>query len=122
MLEALRLGVAGVVLKEMAPRLLVECVQKVHAGEQWLEKRSVAGALRKMLEREAGAREVAGVLSAREIEIVRLVGSGLTNEQVAAGLNISEATVKTHLHRIFAKLGVDGRVRLALYARDKGLV
>ena len=53
LLEAVRLNVAGVVLKEMAPRLLVECVRKVHAGEKWLEKQSVARAMDRMVKRES---------------------------------------------------------------------
>ncbi len=52
LLDAVRLNVAGVVLKEMAPRLLVECVRKVHAGEKWLEKHSVARAMDRMVKRE----------------------------------------------------------------------
>lgn len=121
-LEAVRLGARGVILKEMAPQLLVQCVRKVAAGEQWLEKRSFSRALEKMLRREAGARQVAGVLTPREIEIVRMVASGLRNQQIADKLHISEGTVKIHLHNIYEKLQVDGRVALTLYARDKGLV
>ena len=121
-LEATRLGARGVVLKEMAPQLLVQAVRKVAAGEQWLEKRSFGKALEKMLRREAGARQVAGVLTPREIEIVRMVASGLRNQQIADKLHISEGTVKIHLHNIYEKLEVDGRVALTLYARDKGLI
>jgi len=121
-LEATRLGARGVVLKEMAPQLLVQAVRKVAAGEQWLEKRSFGKALEKMLRREAGARQVAGVLTPREIEIVRMVAAGLRNQAIADKLHISEGTVKIHLHNIYEKLEVDGRVALTLYARDKGLV
>jgi DNA-binding NarL/FixJ family response regulator len=121
-LEALRLGVRGVVLKEMAPQMLVQCVRKVHAGEQWLERRSVGRALEKLLSREAGAREVAGVLTPREIEIVRMVASGLRNKEIADKLSISEGTVKIHLHHIYEKLHLNGRLELALYAQDRGLV
>lgn len=121
-LEAIRLGVRGVVLKEMAPRHLVQCVRKVHAGEQWLEKRSIGRVLDKLLQREAGARETAGVLTPREIEIVRMVARGLRNKEIGVGLAISEGTVKTHLHNIYEKLHVDGRVALTLYAQQKGLV
>jgi len=121
-LEATRLGARGVVLKEMAPQLLVQAVRKVAAGEQWLEKRSFGKALEKMLRREAGARQVAGVLTPREIEIVRMVAAGLRNQQIADKLHISEGTVKIHLHNIYEKLEVDGRVALTLYARDKGLI
>ena len=119
--EALRLGVRGVVLKEMAPQMLVQCVRKVHGGEQWLERRSVGRALEKLLWREAGAREVAGMLTPREIEIVRMVAAGLRNKEIADKLFISEGTVKIHLHHIYEKLQLDGRVELALYAQDKGL-
>lgn len=120
-LEAIRLGVRGVVLKGMASRLLVQCVRKVHAGEQWLEKYSVGRILDKLLQREAGAREIAGVLTPREIEIAQMVARGLRNRQIATGLSISEGTVKTHLHNIYEKLRVDGRVALTLYAQRKRL-
>lgn len=121
-LEAIRLGVRGVVLKEMAPQLLVQRVRKVHAGEEWLERRSVSLALEKLLRREAGAREVAGLLTPREIDIVRMVASGLRNKEIGTRLSVSEGTVKVHLHHIYEKLGVDGRVALTLYAQSKGLV
>lgn len=122
LLEAIRLGVRGVVLKEMAPQMLVQCVRKVHAGEQWLEKRSVGRALEKMLLREAGERQVAGVLTPRELEIVRMVAAGLRNKEIADSLSISEGTVKIHLHHIYEKLHLDGRLELALYAQERGLV
>lgn len=121
-LEAMRLGVRGIVLKELAPRLLVQCVRKVHAGEQWVEKRSFTGALETLLQREAGAREAAAVLTPREIEMVRMVASGLRNKEVAERLFITEGTVKTHLHHIYEKLNVQNRVELTLYAQSKGLV
>ena len=120
--EALRLGVRGVVLKEMAPQMLIQCVRKVHAGEQWVERRSVGRAVEKLLRREAGAREVAGVLTPREIQIVRMVAAGRRNKEIADTLCISEGTVKIHLHHIYEKLQLDGRLALVLYAQDKGLV
>ena len=121
-LAAIRLGVKGVVLKEMAPRLLVQCVRTVHAGGDWLEKQSVRLALDKLLRREAGAREVARLLTPREIEIVRMVAGGLRNKEIAAKLHVNEGTVKLHLHHIYTKLGVNSRVALTLYAQDRGLV
>ena len=120
--EAIRLGVSGVVLKDMAPRLLVQCVRKVHAGEQWLERQSFGRAMERMLRREAGAREIAGILTPREIEIVRMAATGLRNKQIAEKLFISEGTAKIHLHNIYEKLGLSDRLELARYARDKGLV
>jgi DNA-binding NarL/FixJ family response regulator len=121
LVEALRLGVGGVVLKEMAPHLLLEAVREVHSGGSWLDKGSVSRVLSRLLEREEGAKEVAQILTPREIEIVRMVARGLRNRAVAEQLTISEGTVKIHLHNIYQKLGVDGRLELAVYAQAKGL-
>jgi DNA-binding NarL/FixJ family response regulator len=122
LLEAMRLGVGGVVLKEMAVPLLIQCVRKVYAGDRWLEKHSIGRAMEKMLRREAGMREVAQLLTSRELEIVRLAASGLRNKEIADKLAISEGTVKIHLHKTYEKLHVDSRVALLLYAQAKGLV
>lgn len=120
--EGLRLGVSGVVLKAMAPHLLVQCVRKVHAGEQWLERQSFSRAMEKILRREAGVREIAEVLTPREIQIVQLVATGLHNREIAEQLFISEGTAKNHLLHIFEKLKVSDRAELTRYARDKGLI
>jgi DNA-binding NarL/FixJ family response regulator len=122
LLEAIRLGVSGIVLKEMAPHLFVQCVRKVSCGEQWLEKQSFGRALEKLLRREAGAREIAKLLTPREIEIVRMVAEDLRNKEIGAKLFISEGTVKSHLHSIFEKLRVSGRQELIRYAKDKELI
>jgi DNA-binding NarL/FixJ family response regulator len=122
MLEALRLGVRGVLLKEMASASVAQCVRMVHAGERWLEKRSAAAMIEKLVKREVGAREAAALLTPREQEIVILIGRGLRNKEIAARLTIREQTVKVHLSHIYAKLGVDGRLALLRYAEDKGLL
>ena len=121
-MEAIRLGVGGVVLKEMAPQLLVQCIRKVHTGEQWVERRSFSNVLQTLMHREAGTRHLAGVLTPREMEVVRYVASGLQNKGIAAKMAISEGTVKIHLHHIYEKLNVGGRLELTLYAQNKGLV
>ena len=121
-IEALRLGVRGMVLKEQAPEQLVQCVRKVHAGEQWIEKTAIGNALQTLLRREAGVREVADVLTPREIELVRMVAHGLRNETIAHRLLISPGTVKVHLHHVYRKLKLSGRVELMLYARDRQLL
>jgi DNA-binding NarL/FixJ family response regulator len=122
LLEAIRLGVQGIVLKEMAPSMLLSCIRKVHAGGQWVELRSAKQALEKMLRREAGAREVAGILTHQEMTIVRMIASGLRNKEIADKLHISEGTVKVHLHNIYEKLHVTSRLALLRYAQEKGLV
>ena len=121
-LEAIRLGVRGVVLKEMAPRLLIECVRKVHAGERWLERRSTALALDKLLEKDALAREVSEALTQRETEIVRMASRGLSNKEIASRLGITEGTVKVHVHSVYVKLKVSNRVALMRWAVDRGLI
>ena len=122
MLEVVRLGVRGIVLKEMPPRLLVECVRAVHAGQYWLEKNVTTEALATVLRQQAGARRVGDLLTDREIEIACAVATGLRNRAIADRLNISEGTVKVHLHNIYQMLDLDGRYALATYAREHGLV
>jgi len=122
LIEAIRLGVRGVVLKEMATRLLVECIRRVHAGGQWLEKESAARAMAKLVRREGRAREIAALLTPREIEVVRLVAQGLSNRQLADRLFIADGTVKIHLHNIYEKAGVNRRTELVRFAADYGLV
>lgn len=121
-LEAFRLDVGGVVLKEMASASVVQCVRKVHAGERWLEKRSAGLIIEKLARREGKAREAAALLTPRELELLSLIGRGLRNKEIAAKLSIREQTVKVHLSHIYAKLGVDGRLALLRYAEDHGLL
>jgi len=121
-LEALRLGVRGMVLKELAPQMVIQCVRKVHAGEQWLEKQAFGRALETLLRREAGEREAGSVLTPRELEMVGMVARGLRNKEMSERMNISEGTVKIHLHHIYRKLKVENRVDLILYAQSKRLV
>jgi DNA-binding NarL/FixJ family response regulator len=121
LVEALRLGVRGVVLKEMASEMLVKCVHKVHEGGTWLERASAGRALDRLVQAEGARREAASLLTARESEVVRLVAEGLRNKEIAERLGIVEGTVKIHLHRAYEKLGVDSRLALAVYLREKGL-
>ena len=120
-LQAIRLGVRGIVLKELAPQLIITCLRRVASGGQWLEKDSIGKALEKMLRREGGMQEMSAVLTAREVEIARLAGTGMRNKEIAEKLFIAEGTVKVHLHSIYDKLNVRTRYELMLYIRDKGL-
>lgn len=121
-LQACRLGVRGVVLKEMAERFLAPCIRKVHAGEHWIERRSISQALEKLLQREAGGRKLTQVLTPREREIVHWIGCGLQNREIAEKLAISEGTVKIHLHRIYHKLQVPNRLALLQYVYAQGVL
>ncbi|HXG58375.1 MAG TPA: response regulator transcription factor [Thermoanaerobaculia bacterium] len=119
--EAMRLGVKGIVLKEMAPKLLVQCIRKVASGGTWLEKDAVGRAMERLLQQEERRERSRDVLTQRELEIVKLTAAGHGNREIAEKLFISEGTVKTHLHTIYEKLGLKSRVQLAAYARDNGL-
>jgi len=121
-LEAIQLGVRGVVLKEMPPELLIQCVKKVFAGGEWIEKNSVSRALEKLLQRESALQKLPNQLTPREVDLIRLVAGGHSNRQIAEQRHISEGTVKVHLHNIFDKLQVKTRVALTLYAQNNGLV
>jgi DNA-binding NarL/FixJ family response regulator len=121
-IEAMRLGAKGVVLKEMAPSLLVQCIRKVAAGGIWLEKDAIGRALEKLFQREESHPPRAAALTPRETDIVRMVAQGMGNREVGERLFISAGTVKTHLHAIYEKLGLKGRVQLATYARENGLL
>jgi DNA-binding NarL/FixJ family response regulator len=121
-LEALRLRVRGILLKELAPQQLFECLSAVHAGGQWIEKSTIARALEKMLRHEQATQAALTVLTRRELDLVLMVANGLSNKGIAEQLNITDGTVKAHLYSIFQKLQLSNRVELTLYAREKGLV
>jgi DNA-binding NarL/FixJ family response regulator len=119
-LAAIRLGARGVVLKDMAVRLLVECVRMVHSGGTWIEKSVAARALNRMVQHESGAGEMARNLTRREIEVARMIADGLPNKRVADRLAITEGTAKLHLHNIYSKLNLSGRVGLVRYMQRHG--
>jgi two-component system, NarL family, nitrate/nitrite response regulator NarL len=121
-LEAVKLGAMGVVLKESSPDVLLECVRTVHGGKPWIERETATRAFRSVLDRESAAEQAGETLTPREIEIIRMVAQGLRNKVIAERLGISEGTVKVHLHNVYEKLGVDGRLELVLCAQQKGLI
>lgn len=120
-LDAMQSGVSGLVLKEAAAVNLVDTVRKVQRGERALEPSLVSRALDRLAQRE-DARKIVEVLSRRETEIVKMVAAGLKNKEIANKLSIGEGTVKTHLHTIYEKLGVHGRVELTMYALETGII
>jgi two-component system nitrate/nitrite response regulator NarL len=108
--QAVTLGVAGIMLKESAPEELVQCLSAVLRGERWLPRQLVGHALATTMERY---RRASSALTARECEIARGVARGLANRDIAEQLGISEGTVKIHLHNIFGKLELESRSQLA---------
>ena len=120
-LESIRLGAQGLVMKDMATKLLVRCIREVHAGRKWLDRTSATRALDKMLSREAGLQACAHKLTPRELEIACLTARGMPNKAVAEQLSITEGTAKLHLHHVYQKLNVDGRMGLMQHLRSRGL-
>jgi DNA-binding NarL/FixJ family response regulator len=118
--EALRLGARGVLLKEMAPQLIVKCVRDIHAGKQWIEP-PVASQGPDGSPGDAASRLI-NVLTPRELEVVRAVVQGLRNKEIADRLAIAESTVKIHLHSVYDKLRLDGRTALILHLKATGFV
>lgn len=104
-LQAMSLGVRGILRKTLPTETLLRCLTRVHEGELWFEKAltdSIMSARRYSLTR-------------REGQLVSLLSQGLKNKEIATALNISEGTVKVYLSRLFQKLGVKDRFELALY-------
>lgn len=120
--DVMKRGAAGLVLKESSPDELVACVRRVFAGEQWIDQETVTRALQGVLDRESARADAAKGLTPREVEIVGMVAQGLRNRAIGERLSIPEGTVKVHLHNIYEKMGVEGRLELVLVAQQKGLV
>lgn len=121
---ALRAGAAGFVLKDAPGEELQRAVRVVAEGDAWLDPsvtRRVLAAFRE--ERSlAAAPEPDSSLTARELTVLRLVGRGLSNAEIARDLHIGEVTVKTHLGHILDKLQLRDRASAIVYAFDRGLV
>jgi len=117
--QLVRDGAHGIVSKARTGDHLIAAIRKVHAGEMWVD-RVVATTLMADLQRP-GRRNDAdrariGSLTARERDVVNLVGEGLANKAIAERLSISDNTVRHHLTSIFSKLGVTDRLSLVVYA------
>ncbi|MCU1426522.1 MAG: two component transcriptional regulator, LuxR family [Actinomycetia bacterium] len=112
-LEVMRAGAIGYVLKDSEPSELLAAVRAAHLGGAPLDPK----AARVLLDEQRVLRP-ARDLSAREEEVLRLVATGLANKQIARRLGISERTVKAHLTNVFQQIGVTDRTQAALWARD----
>lgn len=118
-------GASGYVLKDIGSENLLQAIVRVHRGESLLDPvvtRSVLGQLRTWLGEEHGKTGPAGAaeaLTEREDGILRLIGEGLTNRQIAERLYLSEKTVRNHVSHVLAKLDLRNRVQLAVYSTTK---
>ena len=125
LLNAVRLGVRGLVLKESATELLFEAIMSVLAGQYWLGPTLVTDlmeSVRPLIQPAPVAVPGGAALTRREREVVARVVAGCANKDIAREFSVSEETIKHHLTRIFAKVGAANRVELAMLARGYGLV
>jgi DNA-binding NarL/FixJ family response regulator len=124
--EAIRAGASGFMLKDVSPRQLVEAVRTVATGDALLAPAITRRLLERFISRPppgaSGAPSGLDELTPREIEVLRLVARGLSNAEIAQELIIGEATVKTHVERILAKLEVRDRTQAVVAAYETGLV
>ncbi|MGS2613957.1 response regulator [Micromonospora sp. LZ34] len=123
--RALRAGAVGFLLKDTPPRDLAAAVRTVAAGNAMLAptvtRRLIESFAERGPDRRTAARQRLGDLTARELEIVREVARGHANAGIARRLGMSEATVKAHVSRALAKLGVGNRVQVAILVHDADL-
>jgi DNA-binding NarL/FixJ family response regulator len=120
-------GVVGVISKTQSPDTLIKAIEKVHAGEVWLERSMIATVLTRLSRGQSATKpdsenESFDHLSEREKEVVTLIGQGYKNKKISQELCISETTVRHHLTSIYSKLGVTDRLELLVYAHRHGLV
>jgi DNA-binding NarL/FixJ family response regulator len=124
--EALRLGAAGFVLKESEPARLLAAISAVASGEMQFSptvmRRLVAAYLRGDVPVAPWVPAGLDELTGREREVLRLVGTGLTNAAIASKLTVTEGTVKTHLNRVMTKLRLTSRAQAVVMAYESGLV
>ncbi len=121
---ALRAGANGFVLKDAPADEIIRAAQEVAQGNAWLDPSITA---RVLSQYRAGAPAVSNAsshsgLSSRELDVLRLIGRGATNQEIAQALSISETTVKSHIGHIFDKLGLRDRAAAIVFAFDHGLV
>lgn len=117
---AIRAGALGYLLKDTAPDQLLQAIYDVHRGESSLHP-SIALQLIRELNQPSDLPPVSEPLSPRELQVLKLLAQGLTNQEIAERLVISEWTVRTHVRNILGKLHLANRTQAALYALREGI-
>lgn len=113
--ESIRAGVEGILLKDEASTVLLDCVKSVALGGRWVSVELIGRAL----DIAATGNGNGGGLTPRETEIAAGVAAGLQNKEIAEKLGIADGTVRIHVHNIFKKLGIQNRVELANRIHDR---
>jgi len=119
--DALRAGASGFLLKDARPADLIAAVRTVAGGESLLAPAVTRQLIGRFADRVRPAQGSIDALARREVEVLKLIAAGLSNAEIAASLVISPETVKTHVSRILAKLGLRDRVQAVVFAYRSGL-
>lgn len=125
MLEALRAGVRGYLLKNIETDFLLDSIRRAAAGESVISSQmagKLADAMRNPQDSLAKAESSLGKLTPREREIIVMLASGASNKEIARTLDLAESTVKIHVQGILRKLNLSSRVQAAVYAVEHGLI
>ena len=122
--EALRAGASGFLLKDVRARQLTDAIRVVAAGESLLAPAITTRLIEHFVRSGLPAASAAApaVLTEREADVLRLIAAGLSNAEIAQQLVIGPATVKTHVNRLLAKLGLRDRTQAVVYAYEQGIV
>ncbi|MDR8414060.1 response regulator transcription factor [Nonomuraea sp. 3-1Str] len=124
--NALRVGASGFLLKDTPPERLIAAIQTIASGDMLFSpsvtRRLIEAYTHRTVPAAAPPSPALDLLTARESEVLKLVGHALSNAEIAALLSVSEATVKTHLNRAMAKLGLGSRAQAVALAYESGLV
>lgn len=118
---AIKAGALGYLLKDSSPEELVRAIHQVHRGEPALHP-TIARKLLQEVARPANLEPAPEALTVREVAVLRLIAQGLSNQEIADELSVSEPTVRTHVSRILGKLHLASRTQAALYAVQGGLI
>jgi DNA-binding NarL/FixJ family response regulator len=121
MLDTVRIGARAVIRKELAPDEFVACIRNVHRGERSVDGATGARSISDLFNAGTAIRRGARQLTPREAEIARIAVLGISTREIADRLDVKQGTVKIHLHSIYDKLNVGGRLGLVLFARRHGL-
>jgi len=113
-MEAVKLGINGIVLKHNDPGNLITCIEAVNRGDTWIDPTIIERVLRRSMAGQSVPVLPQYGLTRRQEELVKLVGEGLRNREIARRCGLTEGTVKLHLHHIYGKLGISSRAQLIM--------
>ena len=118
---AIKAGASGFIMKDTSPEEMLQAIREVHRGNPWLSPEITRMLMRNNAEQES-PHPLKELLTARELDVLKLLAQGLSDEEIAADLVVSKATVRFHVTNVFQKLQLKSRTQAALYAIREGFV